>query len=185
MGINNSISFYLCIAVYITITSAGHRSIFSLDKSWICDIKKTCVDCLCLSQCSWCSSANKCFSEKLPHYKNYCQGDRIRTVNHGMSLEDSAICACDTNHLAVAKNCQHPAETNTECSGRGTCLCGRCFCDEHPDPQSPSKMIMGEYCEYDNFSCNDTKCNEGPYNIYELQSYEENFKYSADKTGTR
>ena len=26
-------------------------------------------------------------------------------------------------------------------------------------------MIMGEYCEFDNFSCDDPKCNEGPYSL--------------------
>lgn len=24
---------------------------------------------------------------------------------------------------------------------------------------------MGEYCEFDNFSCKGSKCNEGPYSI--------------------
>lgn len=26
---------------------------------------------------------------------------------------------------------------------------------------------MGEYCEFDNFSCDGPKCNEGPYSLSE------------------
>ena len=27
------------------------------------------------------------------------------------------------------------------------------------------QIVMGEYCEYDNFSCDGPKCNEGPYSL--------------------
>lgn len=31
-------------------------------------------------------------------------------------------------------------------------------------------MVMGEYCEYDNFSCDGPKCNEGPYSLSSVQT---------------
>ncbi|XP_056375705.1 integrin beta-8 [Hyla sarda] len=55
-----------------------------------------------------------------------------------------------------SENCkQSPSES--ECSGRGTCLCGKCYC-------SKTKLgkIYGKYCEIDNFSC--------PYNLGKLCS---------------
>ncbi|XP_039747097.1 integrin beta-like protein 1 [Pararge aegeria] len=180
MGRYISLSFCLFLSIYITVITARQLNIFSLDKSWICNIKKSCVDCLRLSQCSWCRSENKCFSEILPYFQSYCKDDKVQDVDYGMSLEENAKCACDPDHLSFEKNCQHPDVISEECSGRGTCVCGRCFCNNIPFPENPSKTIMGEYCEYDNFSCNDTKCTEGPYNIYELNNFDENTKYNGE-----
>ncbi|XP_023949223.1 integrin beta pat-3 [Bicyclus anynana] len=173
MGNYNRVGFYLCISIYILAVSARHGDIYNLDESWICNIKRSCVDCLRLSQCSWCRSENKCFSEKLSIYN--CKEDKVQHVNYGLSLEENAKCACDPEN--AEQNCRHPDVTDVICSGRGICICGRCSCNMMPDP---SKTIMGEYCEYDNYSCNDTKCNEGPYNIYELQTNEENIKHNGD-----
>ncbi|XP_073437551.1 integrin beta-8 isoform X2 [Dendrobates tinctorius] len=55
-----------------------------------------------------------------------------------------------------AENCRH-SPSESECSGRGTCLCGKCYC-------SKTKLgkIYGKYCEMDNFSC--------PYNLGKLCS---------------
>ncbi|CAN2389826.1 extracellular matrix protein binding [Pristimantis euphronides] len=55
-----------------------------------------------------------------------------------------------------SENCKQSA-SESECSGRGSCLCGKCYC-------SKTKLgkIYGRYCEMDNFSC--------PYNLGKLCS---------------
>ncbi|XP_044149121.1 integrin beta-8 [Bufo gargarizans] len=55
-----------------------------------------------------------------------------------------------------SENCNQ-SPSDSECSGRGTCLCGKCYC-------SKTKLgkIYGKYCEMDNFSC--------PYNLGKLCS---------------
>ncbi|CAH0720741.1 unnamed protein product, partial [Brenthis ino] len=117
-----------------------------------------------LPQCSWCPTENRCFSEHLPHNKDFCTEKMIRHPTYGLSLHDNAECACAGPEI---ENSCPPADTEQKCSGRGKCVCGRCFCDVNLDPMHPSKVIMGEHCEYDNFSCDGPDCNEGPYYIFQ------------------
>lgn len=73
---------------------------------------------------------------------------------------------CDCNPGAFGRHCECngdtvsefpsnvqclPANSTTkfECSGRGTCICGRCECES----RSPLEQIYGKFCECDNFSC--------------------------------
>ncbi|XP_047479420.1 kielin/chordin-like protein [Penaeus chinensis] len=42
-------------------------------------------------------------------------------------------------------------EASRPCSGRGTCTCGECNCNERDDPQ---ELISGQFCECTNFLCN-------------------------------
>ena len=59
-------------------------------------------------------------------------------------------CQCYGNHtnpLDPDSSCR-PAEGKQLCSGRGSCECGRCVCDELPDMR-----IYGEFCQCDNVSC--------------------------------
>ncbi|XP_076250227.1 position-specific antigen beta subunit myospheroid isoform X1 [Rhynchophorus ferrugineus] len=64
-------------------------------------------------------------------------------------------CECNAdeiNNMSLNKTlgCIKPnSTTGAECSGRGTCICGRCDCDS----KSPVENIYGDYCECDNFSC--------------------------------
>ncbi|CAK1552121.1 unnamed protein product [Leptosia nina] len=96
----------------------------------------------------------------------------VTSKKYEMSLYDNAKCACEGN--PTVDNCRPDGITEgPECYGRGTCACGRCFCDPNPDPENPSKVIIGEHCEFDNFSCDGPKCNEGPYSINELHLYTE------------
>ncbi|KAM9824147.1 integrin beta-8 [Neosynchiropus ocellatus] len=44
-------------------------------------------------------------------------------------------------------NCRADGST-VDCSGRGTCLCGRCACE-----QSRLGLVHGKYCQIDDFSC--------------------------------
>lgn len=55
-----------------------------------------------------------------------------------MSLHENAECACAGPEI---KNSCPPTDTEQKCSGRGKCVCGRCFCDVNPDPMHPSKVL--------------------------------------------
>ncbi|XP_047527776.1 integrin beta pat-3-like [Vanessa atalanta] len=169
---NNVNYIQFCLYLFVVVIKASSLNIIKVDEQAICGIKMSCLECLRLAHCSWCPIENKCFSEKMPTYENYCETEKIRHPNYEMSLEDNAICACAGGKLE--NNCHRPGIAGAECSGRGSCICGRCFCNVNPDPAHPSKAIMGEYCEYDNFSCDDPKCSEGPYHIYDLMANEQN-----------
>ncbi|XP_037802014.1 kielin/chordin-like protein [Penaeus monodon] len=41
-------------------------------------------------------------------------------------------------------------EASQPCSGRGTCACGECRCNERTDPQ---ELVSGQFCECTNFLC--------------------------------
>ncbi|XP_069814910.1 integrin beta-8 [Dendropsophus ebraccatus] len=72
----------------------------------------------------------------------------------GVPCRDSNCSSGEKEHQS--ENCkQSPSES--VCSGRGRCLCGKCYC-------SKTKLgkIYGKYCEIDNFSC--------PYNLGKLCS---------------
>ncbi|XP_047510596.1 integrin beta-PS-like [Pieris napi] len=161
----------------LLIVSINSYKIASLDESWICRIKKTCVDCLQLGQCSWCPSKSVCFSESTNTAEQFCN-ETVRTHNYEMSLYENARCACED--MEMENNCRPEGMTEgPECHARGKCVCGKCFCNANPDPENPSKVIIGDHCEYDNFSCDGPKCNEGPYSINELHIYaEENAEVS-------
>ncbi|XP_030754778.1 integrin beta-PS isoform X1 [Sitophilus oryzae] len=64
-------------------------------------------------------------------------------------------CECNAdeiNKLSFNKTlgCIKPnSTTGQECSGRGTCICGRCECES----RGTLENIYGDYCECDNFSC--------------------------------
>ncbi|KAH9643855.1 hypothetical protein HF086_012730 [Spodoptera exigua] len=155
-------SIYLfCFSVVVVVSA---RNAFLMDDRFVCTVKKSCLECLKLPQCSWCPTENKCFSKTLTESLDYCANDTIPHVDYGLSFEENAECSC--NKGDVGRSCYPPGTTEgPECSGRGTCVCGQCVCNPQPDPQYPTKMVMGEYCEYDNFSCDGPKCNEGPYSL--------------------
>ncbi|PIK50527.1 beta-C integrin subunit, partial [Apostichopus japonicus] len=62
------------------------------------------------------------------------------------------LCECDRDEAeGVDEACVAPdSEEKLECSGRGTCVCGRCECDYRANTR---EEISGPYCECDNFSC--------------------------------
>ncbi|RVE41540.1 hypothetical protein evm_013806 [Chilo suppressalis] len=152
----------LLFCIVITLVKASTRRPYALNENWVCNVKRSCLDCLQLSQCSWCQINNKCFSRKLPNFEEYCQNNYTNYQNHGLSYYENAMCACAASRLE--ENCSPEGDTSgLKCSGRGECLCGRCVCDSKPDPDHPTKIVIGQYCEYDNFSCDEPRCNEGPY----------------------
>ncbi|CAB3236455.1 unnamed protein product [Arctia plantaginis] len=117
-----------------------------------------------LSHCSWCPTEKICFSRQLETFKTFCSNDTVNHEDYGLSLEGNAVCSC--NREEIEENCYPPGVTSGPvCSSRGSCVCGQCMCNTVPDPKEPTKTVMGEFCEYDNFSCEGPRCNEGPYSI--------------------
>ncbi|XP_026757850.1 integrin beta-like protein 1 [Galleria mellonella] len=174
--------FLVIWLISVDVTPSLTRNAFAIDESWVCSVKKSCVECLRLSQCSWCPTDNKCFSMKLPIFNDFCTDSAIEHKDFGFSLEDNAICACSkSSEIELEQNCYPPGiSEGVECSGRGECVCGRCVCDPTPDFEHPTKMILGEYCEFDNFSCDGPRCNEGPYSLAQSGSDDEDSPDDVD-----
>ncbi|XP_073944120.1 uncharacterized protein [Choristoneura fumiferana] len=158
----NTISAAVLLAcAFLAVESRTRIVIVGIDQREVCRIKLSCVDCLRLAHCSWCKTKNKCFSNELA--SEFCKDDTNEYSDFGFSLEDNARCAC-LPQSNITQNC-HPggvatAEPSPPCSGRGSCVCGRCVCKTYPNS---TKIVMGDYCEYDNFSCDSPRCSEGPY----------------------
>ncbi|KAJ2952819.1 hypothetical protein O0L34_g7184 [Tuta absoluta] len=162
-------NFVLITFVFSLVGLISSGIITVIDEKSVCDVKYTCVECLRLPQCTWCGEKMKCFAKKSPDHEDYCKDNATLFVDYGLSMEGNARCACLGDELE--QNCIPPGMTDgPECFGRGKCECGRCVCDPTPDVNHTSKVIIGEYCEFDNFSCDGPHCNEGPY-IYQGAAY--------------
>ncbi|XP_011548477.3 integrin beta-6 [Plutella xylostella] len=151
------------LLVLISFVECGIQyNLFSINEKWVCGVKSSCLDCLQLPHCSWCASENKCFSSKISLFDGFCQNDTVLSQDFGLSLRKNAACACSSSGLA--SNCRADPDDAADCSGRGTCQCGRCVCDAVPHSDHVNiKTISGEYCEFDNFSCDGPDCKDGPY----------------------
>uniref|UniRef100_A0A3B3C8U9 Integrin beta n=1 Tax=Oryzias melastigma TaxID=30732 RepID=A0A3B3C8U9_ORYME len=78
-----------------------------------------------------CGATGHCHEdEQLP-----CQG-----------IQDGATLQQDLN-ADPSRSCRATG-ADVDCSGRGTCVCGRCVCD-----QARLGTVQGKYCEIDDFSC--------------------------------
>nr|XP_031838530.1 integrin beta-PS-like [Nomia melanderi] len=55
-----------------------------------------------------------------------------------------------TNHVEGSFAGKLSDDSSNDCSGRGTCACGQCECEER---ENPKEIISGHFCECDNFSC--------------------------------
>ncbi|CAG5012816.1 unnamed protein product [Parnassius apollo] len=153
------------------------RDPFVLDERFVCNIKRSCVECLRLSHCSWCETESKCYCKQLPTFQDYCKNATIDYKDYEFSLEENAECSCGG---VIKNNCYPPEVTDEVCSGRGNCVCGRCICNPVPDPEHPTKNIVGEYCEFDNFSCDGPHCNEGPYPLSQTKTTEDNLNEAEE-----
>ncbi|CAH0604621.1 unnamed protein product [Chrysodeixis includens] len=163
-----SIYVYLFCLSFEAVTSVSRKS-FLMDDRHVCIVKTSCLECLKLSHCSWCETENKCFSKKLPSFEDFCSNSTIDHIDYNMSIQENAECSCSKGE--VKQRCFPPGVTEgPACSGRGTCVCGQCVCKPDYDHEFPTKMVMGEYCEFDNFSCDGPKCNEGPYSLSSVQT---------------
>lgn len=60
--------------------------IFIMDENWVCNVKRSCLECLRLSQCSWCQAENRCFSRKLPTYEDFCRDNSTEYHNYECKL---------------------------------------------------------------------------------------------------
>ncbi|KPJ01813.1 Integrin beta pat-3 [Papilio xuthus] len=159
------------VFITVSIVTAKTRYPFVLDERFVCNIKQSCVECLKLTHCSWCVTNNRCFSKELPTFTDFCKNDTIDFKDNGFSIEENAECSCGSS---IEDNCRPPEMTEGEvCSGRGSCVCGRCICNPNSDPEHPTKTIVGEYCDYDNFSCVGRHCNEGPYPLSQARNEED------------
>ncbi|KAG6449563.1 integrin beta-2 [Manduca sexta] len=150
------------LCLFIGTITARSRPAFVMNKHWVCNIKTSCFECLKLSHCSWCETKKQCFSNRLPMNKGFCENSTIEFNEYGFSISENAECSCAKGN--TEQKCFPPGVIDgPECSGRGDCVCGQCVCHTYED--QPAKVILGEYCEFDNFSCDGPKCNEGPYYI--------------------
>ncbi|XP_044753352.1 integrin beta-PS isoform X2 [Coccinella septempunctata] len=62
------------------------------------------------------------------------------------------FCECTTEKISqnTTRGCIQPGSpSGLECSGRGSCICGRCECEA----RGYNERIYGPYCECDDFSC--------------------------------
>ncbi|XP_075970081.1 integrin beta-6-like [Anticarsia gemmatalis] len=161
MSILHNTIFISCFFIVVNGMTRGQK--FIMDERFVCTVKTSCLECLKLPHCSWCESENKCFSKQLTGFEEFCSNNTVDHEDFGFSFAENAECSCSRDD--VEQRCYPPGvTTGAECSGRGTCVCGQCVCNKS-DPREPTKMIMGEFCEFDNFSCEGPKCNEGPYSI--------------------
>lgn len=67
----------------VVLTETKSKDVFHLDEHWVCNIKKTCFDCLLLPHCSWCETEKKCFSRKLPTFEDFCKDNSTELVDNG------------------------------------------------------------------------------------------------------
>ncbi|XP_013182072.1 PREDICTED: uncharacterized protein LOC106128303 [Papilio xuthus] len=139
------------VFITVSIVTAKTRYPFVLDERFVCNIKQSCVECLKLTHCSWCVTNNRCFSKELPTFTDFCKNDTIDFKDNGFSIEENAECSCGSS---IEDNC-------------------RCICNPNSDPEHPTKTIVGEYCDYDNFSCVGRHCNEGPYPLSQARNEED------------
>lgn len=73
----------LCMYIGVDVISAKHHSVVTLDENSVCRIKRSCLDCLRLPQCSWCSTESKCYSEQLITEEGYCENATIHHTDYG------------------------------------------------------------------------------------------------------
>ncbi|GBP59191.1 hypothetical protein EVAR_54625_1 [Eumeta japonica] len=140
--------------------SCVHGKTVAIDESWTCHTKLSCSDCLQLTHCQWCESEKSCLSPKIS--SDVCPDELIIYEDKNVDIALNAECACGGGKVEKESCVPTGADNTTICSGRGECVCGRCFC-KTPDPEHPTKMITGEFCELDNYSCEGPSCREGPY----------------------
>ncbi|XP_017782378.1 PREDICTED: integrin beta-PS-like [Nicrophorus vespilloides] len=74
------------------------------------------------------------------------------------------ICECDSSHFGRycecsasevdffnnTLGCRADNTSSLDCSGRGSCVCGRCECNSR---NNEDEKVYGNFCECDNFSC--------------------------------
>ncbi|GLV34405.1 myospheroid [Carabus blaptoides fortunei] len=72
----------------------------------------------------------------------------------------NGVCQCNGDYFGdncecvgkkpTRNDCRANDTVVVDCSGRGTCVCGHCLCDERGNSE---EHIYGRYCEIDNYSC--------------------------------
>ncbi|CAL4084202.1 unnamed protein product, partial [Meganyctiphanes norvegica] len=85
----------------------------------------------------------------------------------GKGTSICGVCSCDEDYIGrhcechkytpwgmstmKLSDCIHPYDpSQSVCSGRGTCVCGECKCDER---SNPDERVDGTYCQCTNFLC--------------------------------
>ncbi|KAF5292608.1 hypothetical protein FQA39_LY13941 [Lamprigera yunnana] len=70
------------------------------------------------------------------------------------SLHEGTHCQCSSKESSDQNVTQGCKQTNIidpqVCSGRGACICNKCYCEI---PSNTNDRIYGDWCECDNFSC--------------------------------
>ncbi|XP_006636260.2 integrin beta-8 [Lepisosteus oculatus] len=94
------------------------------------------VQTACACQCTGpgAPSSGRCWNERSPQD---CRSS------------ETGSCTCEQGgeEGGLGESCRLD-DTQPACSGRGSCLCGRCVC-----ARSSLGLVFGKYCEMDNFSC--------------------------------
>ncbi|XP_077347375.1 integrin beta-8 [Lithobates pipiens] len=136
---NDKVLFNVTITMENCDVEGGHNYIvlkpIGFNETVKIKIHRTCT-CQCNSPLR-----QKCITEVHPD----CPGAPCRDGN------------CSSGeHAHLSGTCKH-SPNEPECSGRGICLCGKCYCHK-----TKLGKIYGKYCEMDDFSC--------PYNQGKLCS---------------
>eukprot|EP00079_Xenopus_tropicalis_P009383 XP_002933344.2 PREDICTED: integrin beta-8 [Xenopus tropicalis] len=85
-----------------------------------------------------------------------CQCNSVSQAKGKCVTDDSTDCQttpckeeiCSSDELDSASESCRASPSQPVCSGRGVCLCGKCFCQK-----TKLGAIYGKYCEKDTFSC--------------------------------
>jgi integrin beta 1 len=109
------------------------------------------VDLEMLCSCS-CESSGLTFERNSRHCNN--KG----TLSCGICMCPDGFfgrnCECSQTNIGDAVidalKCRPNNETDVECSGKGSCVCGECHCYLR---ENGEESYSGQFCECDNFSC--------------------------------
>ncbi|GFR90408.1 integrin beta [Elysia marginata] len=95
---------------------------------------------------------------------NYDEVDSLKCSN-GNGTFECGKCTCNPGRYGKFCECKADEVSSTDsiklciqpnatvpCSGRGECTCGECICNARSS--DPSQTFSGEFCECDDYSCN-------------------------------
>lgn len=82
----NNFVVIVLVCILPVVLSASARRLYFMDENWVCNVKKSCLECLRLSQCSWCQAENRCFSRRVPTFEDFCRDNTTEYQSYGCKL---------------------------------------------------------------------------------------------------